>query len=282
MKASVRAYALVFAAVMLPAVACGTPETMEDSRGQSISVSPSPTAVLVPPEGQEATASPTLTPTEVTATVVPSSSPANPTPAIAEDAACDGRISGSLVGFATIDEMVWFSHQVVVGTVVERQPPKKVTISGSVLPFVIVTDVQVDVEKRFRGEPTNPLWIRTLGGSIGDCSQEFPDSPQLAMGERVLLFAREVVGADTQVYEILGSSQGRWEISESGVVTTEAVHLLPDGTPLSLEAVEAIIVASLADGPPIDSPLLDTFLVPVDEAPLAPGIDATGTVTGAP
>lgn len=255
--------------VILPA--CGIAEPPNRAKGGVVS-----TATLAPTDVAGATVSPV---TSQTSTPDVPTDPADPTPGIAEDAACDARVMGSSVLFEPIAELAWSSHQVVVGTVTERLPAAKVTVEGSMLPFTIVRDVNLAVEEQFRGQPADDVWIRTLGGSVGSCSQEFPDSPQLEPGDRVLVFLRRIKGADRNVYEFVGSPQGHWTVSTDGMVTTEAAHLLPGGQPAPLTTIEATIVSALAAGPPANSPLLDQFLVPTEEAPITPDVTKTATAT---
>lgn len=266
--------------LVVSTAACGTIDStgdrQQDSEIGTVSSSVSPSTQL----GQSvATGSPGSISTTTPATPVSTLETEGPTPGIAEDAACDALIMGSTVMFESIDELAWFSHQVVVGTVAERLPAAKVSVEGSALPFTIVRDVRIVIEQQFRGQAGESVWVRTLGGKIGDCLQEYPESPQLEPGDRVLVFLRQVAGVDTDVYEFLGNAQGHWLLSANNVVTTYAAHLLPTGVPVPLEVIEAAIVAALADGPPVDSALADYFLVSEQDSPIAPIVTATATTT---
>ena len=280
---------LAFALALLGLVlvtACGTQNSASDVPGQAAALVPTVTATataLVPTAtATTATTAPTVLPVAAASpTLEPATAPSGPTPGIAEDAACDARISEDTVMFQSVGALAWSSHQVVEGTVVEVLPAKKIKIAGSMLPFMIVTDAMVKVEQRFRGQPADIVRVRMLSGSIGGCAQEFPDMPQLKAGSRVLLFVRQPdAPTGDNAYEFTGGAQGVWDILDNGLVTTRAIHLLPAYQPAPLGSIEAAISAALAAGPPSDDPLVNQFLVPASEAPIAPGIP--GTPTAAP
>lgn len=252
------------ATILVLAVAgCGTADdATESSRGAIAVTATSPSAPA-----------PTLAPGGLTPTAQAGDEPAVPTSVIADDAACDARITSSFSMFATVNDLVWSSHQVVTGTVSERHPPEKIEVAGSALPFTIVTDFSVAIDRQFRGQAAKQLRVRTLGGQIGNCAQEFPDSPTLEVGSAVVLFLREPDGASDAAtpvaYEIVGGDQGYWTIDADGLASTRAVHLLPEQQPLPLAALEAAVVTELRAGPAPESSVLDEYLVPETEAPIS-------------
>lgn len=261
-----RTTSLVIGSILIVALtACGTVDGVDEApRGAAVATA---TVASIPTPMASVSGSPAVP------TVANSE---DPTPGIAEDAACDARISSSFVMFETLNDLVWSSHQVVTGTVTERLPSEKINVEGSVLPFTIVTDVIVNIDQQFRGQPSNQLRVRTFGGQIDGCAQEFPDSPPFEVGASVALFMREPDTASTyQVYEVVGGSQGYWTIGADGLASTDAVHLLPAQQPIPLDALTAAIVSELAAGPSPDSSVLDEYLVPASMAPIVVPTDGT-------
>jgi hypothetical protein len=263
----IRASLIVLLCLGTFAAACGAPDSVGNGAAQPTDVGNAALVVASP--------SAIKSPTDVSAT-----EPNDPTSVIAEDAACDARISEDFAMFTSLDELAWASHQVIEGTVAEILPAQKIKVEGSVLPFTIVTDAMVTVDRQFRGQAATMVRVRLLGGSIGDCAQEFPDSPQLTPGTSVLLFLREPDAATSdQAYELTGGKQGYWTISDGGLVTATDPRLQLTGEAATVAAVEGALSATLAAGPPADNPLLDQFLVPVSEAPIESGDAGTPTAT---
>lgn len=94
---------LVIGSILMVALtACGTADGVDEApRGAAAATAtvasvPTPTASV-----SEYPAAPTV------------ANSGDPTPGIAEDAACDARISSSFVMFETLNDLVWSSHQVV-------------------------------------------------------------------------------------------------------------------------------------------------------------------------
>jgi len=93
----------------------------------------------------------------------------------------------------------------------------------------IVTDVTVEVERTMKGDATEGehLVLRQLGGSIGELGMRVAGEPQLAVGDRAVLFGRRATGTHLRP---VGMSQGVLPVRvEAGV---DMVH--PGGAGLAL------------------------------------------------
>src|SRR5579884_3417341 len=141
---------------------------------------------------------------------------------------CSGVLAGSIEKIGSVEELVWTSHQIVVGTVVEKQP----SVWGDgynpsdASRRLIYTHYTVRVEQRVRGLPGDTIVVRQWGGTIGSCTQTNMLEPSLAVGERVLLFLRRSNPQGSSVtYSLDGGAQGKWLINPNGSVTTNVGHL---------------------------------------------------------
>lgn len=93
----------------------------------------------------------------------------------------------------------------------------------------IVTDVTVEVEQTMKGGVADgeQVVLRQLGGSIGDLGMRVAGEPQLAAGDRAVLFGRRMGGPHLRA---VGMSQGVLPVrAETGV---DMVH--PGGAGLAL------------------------------------------------
>jgi hypothetical protein len=84
----------------------------------------------------------------------------------------------------TLEELVGFSTYVVVGTAGEHYSVWEDLPGGR----RIVTYTRLTVERAVAGTPGTELWVRTLGGAVGQIGQAVPGEAQLHTGSRALLF----------------------------------------------------------------------------------------------
>ncbi len=229
--------------------ACGEPDTPPVRAGQQVTVDPLPTAT--------ATAIPTATATMETEV------------AASPDVDCSATLS-SLYQQFDLEELAWSSHQVVVGTVAERQPSEWGESPNPSDPTsrVIFTTYVMQVEQRLRGQPSDRILVRQMGGTIGDCTQEHDSEPQLAVGQLVLLFLREEQSANMEtIYHLTGGPQAYWKVKDDGTVSMDVGHLAQySGMPLAtiVERIQTFLA-----GPPLEGPLAREYLVPVELAPIS-------------
>jgi hypothetical protein len=185
------------------------------------------------------------------------------------DVDCSATLS-SLYQRFDLEELAWSSHQVVVGTVAERQPSEWGESPNPSDPTsrVIFTTYVVQVEQRLRGQPLDTILVRQMGGTVGDCIQEHDSESQLAVGEQALLFLREEQPSDTQAtYELTGGPQGYWKVKGDGAVSIDVGHLAQYSA-MPLTAIVELAQTFLA-GPPPDGPLAREYLIPVELAPIS-------------
>lgn len=204
---------------------------------------------------------------------------------------CDYGIYDDIEQIDTIDQLAWYSHQIVVGTVTENLGSRKVEGTGPApeVDFHIVTDYLVQVEDRLRGsdavagDPT--VTIESYGGTVDDCTMTWHEWPPFEVGDRALFFLRDFEESDQPAaYQIFGRQQGYWAIDDAGLAAPPgAVHLLPERRPVPIDQLTGLVRASLLDGPPDDNTyLMDWYFVPLDEAPMIPPSSRVIQITGSP
>jgi hypothetical protein len=84
----------------------------------------------------------------------------------------------------SLDEIVAASTAVVVGTAGERKTQWEEMPTGR----RIVTYTKVTVDRAIAGSPGSEVWVRTLGGTVGDIGQAVSGEAQLARGSKSVLF----------------------------------------------------------------------------------------------
>jgi len=141
-----------------------------------------------------------------------------------------------------LGEIAASSSAVIVGT-----PGKNISVWEEAAGRRIVTYTQVHVDRTVAGEPGTEVWIRTLGGVVGDVGQEVSGEPQMARGEKSLLFLRK----RGEVYSITGRAQGLYPIvtDKKGVSRVKAS---PDAgllvaTPGPVESARDTLAGKLLD-----------------------------------
>ncbi|MDI3342065.1 MAG: hypothetical protein QJR03_16205 [Sphaerobacter sp.] len=170
---------------------------------------------------------------------------------------------------ATIAELAWRSHQIVVGTVVERLPP----VWGDVLNpeqsnyRPIYTDYVVQVEQRLRGKPGASVRVRQLGGTIDGCTQKNGNEVPMTVGDRVLLFlTAPVPDADAPTYFITGVEQGFWSVRDDGTVDPLRRPLYDQHAGRTVAEIRRAVAEALSSKPP---KAMSVPAVSLADAPLA-------------
>lgn len=142
----------------------------------------------------------------------------------------------------SLDELVSTSSFVVVGKAVERQSFWEDTPSGK----RIVTYTRLDVERAVMGEPGTSVWVRTLGGAVGEVGQWVSGEATLKPGARSLLFLQKHGPA----LVVTAMAQGHFPVvaDDAGVVrlagSPDAGTLLARRGP-SISAREQLLGATL-------------------------------------
>jgi hypothetical protein len=107
--------------------------------------------------------------------------------------------AASVVRPQTFEQLVDRAQSVVVAVPIERT---SVWEGGR-----IVTYTRVAVSERVAGDADSALWVRTLGGEVGDLGQHVDGEATLAIGKPTLLFL-EAAGAGT--YAVAARAQGQF------------------------------------------------------------------------
>ena len=257
--------AIVILSLMLVVSACGStdPELAQN-----------PTAATPP---AVATPSPAITPTPTptpTATPVPTTS-ATPTVAEATPTASYGAmVVGDPVAIPDMRELVWVSTLIVHGTIAEKLPSQRFPAVdgplGTMTPqgyydLNIYTDYVIAVDRVFRGNPTDRVTLRQLGGRVGDTELVSANSPELHPGDDLVLFLTpDYPERPGDAIWPTGAEQGIW---------------LPDGDeyapyhgligPLDLAGIGQAVAGALNQGPSEHPPLK---VVSLDESPPGPDL----------
>ncbi|TKD04338.1 hypothetical protein E8A74_23530 [Polyangium fumosum] len=142
----------------------------------------------------------------------------------------------------SLDELVTGSSFVVVAKAAERQSMWEDTPNGR----RIVTYTRLDVERSVVGEPGTQVWVRTLGGVVGDVGQWVSGEAVIPPGERSLLFLHKTPTAVV----VTAMAQGHYRVlTEEGVPklapSPDAGTMLPRTGP-SIGAREVLVGATLS------------------------------------
>lgn len=205
------------------------------------------------------------------ASTATASAPSPPPAPTTTPSDCSGTLAASIVRIDSLEELAWTSHQVIIGTVIERQPSVWGHAHNPLDPSrrLIYTPYLVRVEQRLRGQPGDIVTVRQWGGTIGTCAQTNTFEQGLAVGERVLLFLRASNPPGTSLaYSLNGGDQGRWTIGPNGTVSSSVGHL-ERYNGQSLATIVAQVLSSLASEPPA-TPWVREHLVPLESAPAWP------------
>jgi hypothetical protein len=109
----------------------------------------------------------------------------------------------------------------------------------------IVTYSRIHVSQTVYGAADGDVWVRTLGGQVGDIGQRVEGEAELSPGSRAILFLR-TLGDGTRV--VVDMAQGHYHVRESN----GAPRLLPAVHPAMLVPRPSIVGArALLAGKPI-------------------------------
>lgn len=104
----------------------------------------------------------------------------------------------------SLEDLVAASTYVLVGTAGDHRSVWEDLPSGR----RIVTYTRVTVEQRVVGSPGAEIWVRSLGGAVGNIGQSVPGEAQIAAGSRALFFVKQADG----VAVVTARSQGHYPI----------------------------------------------------------------------
>lgn len=184
---------------------------------------------------------------------------------------CDMTISASYIQIDSVAALAWVSHQVIAGTVIQQLPSVWIYPDPRGAPSwrKIYTDYIVRVDQRLRGLPSDTIRVRHLGGMLDGCTQRDGTEPDLAVGDRRLLFLHDLrlSNAPAPTYAVIGGPQGYWGLNADGTITTTIANYRQfNGLPLNQLAGQ--IRVALTGPPPAATPR--DLLVPLEQSPLSP------------
>lgn len=177
-------------------------------------------------------------------------------------------------------DLAWYSHQIIVGTVVEQLPSTPAEDVPGVDPIMqpVVTDYRIQVDARIRDLPANTLRVRQIGGTFEDCTVTNQAGKVFTEGDQVLLFlSTPEPGAADPTYYPTGDDSGIWHFDDTGTVVSNWKPSVPGSYPTieppvipMIELVEYYTTV-LTDPPPRKYALIPSIIPPAD-APIAPPI----------
>jgi len=131
----------------------------------------------------------------------------------------------------TVPELAQESDAVVIGTIQEVLPSQcKRNKSGDKM---VYTDYKLKVEQSIKGNVNGQITIRLPGGTIGSGANQITvsveDNPELAKGEKVLVFLDKngFFALPKNYYSIHGAMMGKYQITDSQAINL--VETLPIG-----------------------------------------------------
>ena len=73
----------------------------------------------------------------------------------------------------------------------------------------IWTEIEIEIEKTFKGDAKNTINVFVRGGQVGDIAQEVAGSPNFSKGHEVVVFCWE---DSNKKLQILGMAQGKFKV----------------------------------------------------------------------
>lgn len=145
----------------------------------------------------------------------------------------------------SLNELVTTSTHVVLAKAVERQSMWEETPSGR----RIVTYTRLDVERSVSGDAGSSVWVRTLGGAVGEVGQWVSGEAVIALGSRSLLFLFK----SGSTFSVTAMAQGHYPI----VTDTAGTRLAgsPDAGTLLLRRGPSIAAREVLVGTTVDKAL---------------------------
>ncbi|AUX23455.1 hypothetical protein SOCEGT47_039800 [Sorangium cellulosum] len=104
----------------------------------------------------------------------------------------------------SLDELVSFTSYVVVATATEQRSQWE-EIGGA---RRIVTYTRLTVDRAVAGQPDADVWVRTLGGVVGDVGQQVSGDAHIKLGTQAMLFLTRAGSAVV----VSGMAQGHYPV----------------------------------------------------------------------
>ena len=151
--------------------------------------------------------------------------------------------AAALMEALSISALVKASSSIVRGEVVDTQAMW--SESGD----EIVTRVTIRVQKDFKRLVSDKLiTVEYLGGEVGDIGMMVSDSPQMFVGEEIIIFLKQPEDAiDQQRFHIVGSAQGKYTLEEDGMVRTMGFSLMEQDGFMYRELSETDLIQQITD-----------------------------------
>ena len=149
----------------------------------------------------------------------------------------------ALMEALSISALVKASSSIVRGEVVDTQAMW--SESGD----EIVTRATIRVQRDFKRLVSDKLiTVEYLGGEVGDIGMMVSDSPQMFVGEEIIIFLKQPEDAiDQQRFHIVGSAQGKYTLEEDGMVRTMGFSLMEQDGLMYRELSEADLIQRITD-----------------------------------
>lgn len=108
----------------------------------------------------------------------------------------------------SLEELVSRAAFVVVATATEQRSQWE-ELGGAKR---IVTYTRLSVDRPVAGQPDGEIWVRTLGGVVGDVGQQVSGDAQLRIGAQAMIFVSRARGA----LVVSGMAQGHYPVADGG------------------------------------------------------------------
>ncbi|WP_438021255.1 hypothetical protein WMF18_20225 [Sorangium sp. So ce315] len=108
----------------------------------------------------------------------------------------------------SLEELVSRAAFVVVATATEQRSQWE-ELGGTKR---IVTYTRLSVDRPVAGQPDGEIWVRTLGGVVGDVGQQVSGDAQLRIGAQAMVFVSRARGA----LVVSGMAQGHYPVVDGG------------------------------------------------------------------
>ncbi len=148
--------------------------------------------------------------------------------------ACGARVPHDSEYVEATRDLVWLSERVVVGTVSEIPPsvvPDNPMLDIDRSLRVPVTDYVISVDQVVRGPADEELSLRLPGGTIDGCTISVFGDPDLATGDRLVLFLSPL-DDHSETYVTTSGQRGLWKLEADGVLASNtAWHSVPQVVP---------------------------------------------------
>lgn len=129
-----------------------------------------------------------------------------------------------------LKKLVSMSDNIIIGDVSNVLPSKWNTPDGkrpsennNTPPYIIYTDTNIKIVENLKGSLNSTIIVRTLGGTVGQDTQNVEDQPSYNINEKVLIFLKKDNDPRTQDigddhFITVGLVQGKIPISQNNDV----------------------------------------------------------------